>query len=138
MRWSVLLAGLLGAIGVGIGAYAAHGLAASLQEQGLPAEEIERRLQQCDVAVRYHMTHVLAILVLGLCGPMGGWCRSAAIVAFLIGLALFSGGLYSLVFLGQAGHWAIVPTGGACFIVGWLLTAGLAWQASRTHLPTEG
>lgn len=127
MRWIVLLAGVLGAIGVGIGAFAAHGLEESLRTQGLSVEEIDDRLRQCDVAVRYHLTHVLALLAIGLLAPQANICRRAAAGFFFLGLALFSGGLYSMVFLGEMGHWAIVPAGGLCFILGWLCTAGLAW-----------
>ena len=131
MRWIVLLAGVLGAIGVGIGAFAAHGLGQNLKAQGLPLEEIDNRLRQCDVAVRYHMFHVLALLTIGFLPQRRAICRRAAAGFFGLGIALFSGGLYSMVFLGEMGHWAIVPVGGLCFILGWLCTAGLAWEESR-------
>jgi uncharacterized membrane protein YgdD (TMEM256/DUF423 family) len=131
MRWTVLMAGLLGACGVGVGAFAAHGLEASLVSQGLAAEEVADRLRQCDVAVRYHMFHTLALLIIGLYRqPL---TRGAAIASFLflVGIGLFSGGLYSMVFLGKMGHWAIVPLGGLCFLLGWLCTLGLAWDKVR-------
>ncbi len=128
MRWAVFIAGLLGACGVAIGAHAAHGLEASLLKQGLPVEEVAKRLSQCDVAVRYHMIHTVAILAVGLsAGQRLSKRRVGAIVFLLLGMALFSGGLYAMVYLGRMGHWAIVPTGGLCFILGWLLTASLAW-----------
>ncbi len=47
----------------------------------------------------------------------------------LLGIALFCGGLYSMVYLGEMGHWAIVPSGGLCFIIGWLITATSAFSA---------
>ena len=127
IRWIVLVAGLLGAAGVAVGANAAHGLESSLAEQGIDAEEIVERLDQCDVAVRYHMTHMLALLVLGLqAGPTRLRRTTAASIFFLLGIALFSGGLYSMVYLGEMGHWAIVPCGGLCFMLGWLSVASLA------------
>lgn len=129
MRWIVLLAGLLGAVGVAIGAHAAHGLEAMLLEQGVVPEQVAKRLSQCDVAVRYHMTHCLALLTLGLIADrLGTKRRNVAASFFLLGIVLFSGGLYSMVYLGQMGHWAIVPLGGLCFILGWLTTASLAWM----------
>ncbi len=132
MRWIVLLAGLLGAAGVAIGANAAHGLEASLTDQGLPADEIAKRLSNCDVAVRYHMTHTLALLAIGLTTATGNSRRgSSACVFFTLGIALFCGGLYSMVYLGLMGHWAIVPLGGLCFMLGWLCLATLAW--GRSH-----
>lgn len=130
MRGTVLLASLLGAVGVGIGAYAAHGLEASLNEQGLTPEQIADRLQQCEVAVRYHMVHTLALLILGLLPPPNSAWRRLSSLFFTLGISLFSGGLYSLVFAGVMGHWAIVPSGGLCFILGWLSLAGLAWHKS--------
>ncbi len=129
MRWSVVLAGLLGALGVGIGAFAAHGLEKNLLSQSLPLEEVADRLRQCDTAVRYHMIHVLALLAIGLTAPRASMCLRGAITLFLLGIALFSGGLYSMVFLGEMGHWAIVPAGGMCLILGWLCTVGLAWDS---------
>jgi uncharacterized membrane protein YgdD (TMEM256/DUF423 family) len=131
MRWVILIAGLLGGVGVAIGAYAAHGLEKSLQEQMLAPEDVIERLDQCDVAVRYHMIHVLALLAIGLgCGQRPSRRSHCAVVLFLLGIALFSGGLYSMVFIGQMGHWAIVPSGGLCFILAWLCTASLGWKAA--------
>lgn len=128
MRWTVFIAGLLGACGVAIGAHAAHGLQASLLEQGIAAGDVAERLSQCDVAVRYHMVHTVVLLALGLsAGPLMSQRRVAAVVFLLLGIALFSGGLYAMVYLGQMGHWAIVPSGGLCFILGWLFTTSLAW-----------
>ncbi|MEO8269814.1 MAG: DUF423 domain-containing protein [Aureliella sp.] len=131
MRWIVLLAGLLGAVGVAIGAHAAHGLEAMLLEQGVVAEQVAKRLSQCDVAARYQMLHSLALLSLGLLAEgLGAKRRVCAAWFFVLGIALFSGGLYSMVYLGQMGHWAIVPLGGLCFMLGWLFTASLAWKHS--------
>lgn len=128
MRWTVLLAGILGAIGVAVGAHAAHGLEAMLLKQGIAPDDVVKRLEQCDVAVRYHMLHTVTLLVLALMAPKAVMAkrRAMAIVMFLLGIALFSGGLYSMVYLGQMGHWAIVPAGGMCFILGWCFTAALA------------
>ncbi len=124
----VFFAAILGAVGVTIGAYAAHGLEKSLVEQGVATEEIADRLRQCDVAVRYHMMHTLALLALGV-GRLPASRRLAISAAFiLLGVALFCGGLYSMVFAGEMGHWAIVPAGGLCFILGWLALATNAFQ----------
>ena len=129
----MLVSGLLGCVGVAIGAYAAHGLEAALTEQGIESVELAKRLDQCEVAVRYHMLHVLALLVLGMVGPhLGSKMRVLASVFFLLGIALFSGGLYSMVFLGQMGHWAIVPSGGLCFILGWICVALTAFTSQPT------
>jgi uncharacterized membrane protein YgdD (TMEM256/DUF423 family) len=120
MSKAVVAAGILGIIGVMIGAYAAHGLEAYLQKQSIGAEDIAKRIDQCDVAVRYHMLHTLAILVLGLSSATNrSRLGTAAMIFWFLGILLFCGGLYSMVFLGKMGHWAIVPSGGLCFILGW-------------------
>ena len=46
-----------------------------------------------------------------------------ACVLFLVGIALFSGGLYSMVFFDQIGHWSIVPIGGVTLMLAWLVVA---------------
>lgn len=127
IRWIVLVAGFLGAVGVGVGAHAAHGLEKTLTAQGLGEAQILKRLEQCDVAVRYHLIHVVVLLVLGLSmSRRTAAIKNAAALFFLLGIGLFCGGLYSMVYLGEMGHWAIVPSGGLCFIVGWLITASIA------------
>jgi uncharacterized membrane protein YgdD (TMEM256/DUF423 family) len=127
IRWIVMLAGILGVVGVAIGANAAHGLEGSLIKQGIDPTVIAKRLQQCDVAVRYHMTHTVALLAIGY-GTLGlpVLSRTIAAIFLLLGIGLFSGGLYSMVYLGVMGHWAIVPSGGLCFIIGWIAVAASA------------
>lgn len=136
MSKSLIIAGVLGVAGVVIGSYAAHGLEAFLQKQELQADVIAKRLSQCDVAVRYHMMHTLAILAVGLSGLRNRLVFSA--VAFwLLGIALFSGGLYSMVFLGKTSHWAIVPSGGGCFIIGWALVIVIGLTAKSKNSKAE-
>lgn len=133
MRPLLILIGALGAAGVTIGAYQAHGLEAALKQQGLAPEQIVERLEQCQVAVHYHMLHTLALLVLSCSGALMTSRRGRlAVFFFLMGIALFSGGLYSMVFLGRMGHWAIVPGGGMSFIVGWLCVAACGGWSLRT------
>ena len=134
IRWIVFLAGILGAIGVGIGAHAAHGLEKYLAEQGVEATDITKRLEQCDVAVRYHLIHVVALLAIGIGLPRPAIKRkNLAALFFLLGIGLFSGGLYSMVYRGEMGHWAIVPSGGLCFIVGWILLSLAAFTENETY-----
>jgi uncharacterized membrane protein YgdD (TMEM256/DUF423 family) len=121
MRWTLIAAGLLGVVGVATGAFAAHGLEGWLQRQLVESEELQKRIQQCDVAVRYHLLHALALLALGVGATFQGRLMHAAGLFWVLGVCLFSGGLYSMVFLGAMGHWAIVPSGGLCFILGWTM-----------------
>lgn len=115
----LISAGLLGITGVMVGAYGAHGLEARLLNSGADPELVPKKLQQCDIAVRYHLLHAVALLALGLASPGGQGGAIWAAGFWSLGVLLFSGGLYSIVFLGVLGHWAIVPTGGVCMMAGW-------------------
>lgn len=125
----LILSALLGASGVSLGAFHAHGLAKHLERRGDSPELIEKRLDQCGVAVQYQMVHVLALLGVGLLAmhiQRGGWANfllTAAGLLFLAGMAMFSGGLYLIVFAGNSIHWSIVPLGGLALIVAWLALA---------------
>ncbi|MFN7732612.1 MAG: DUF423 domain-containing protein [Pirellula sp.] len=129
----LVIAALLGATAVGIGAFAAHGLPKRLEAQGLEPEVVQKKLDQCELAVRYQMFHALAILAMAL-APIA--TRTAIIplsaFAMLLGVGFFSGGLYSMVFANQIIHWAIVPIGGSILILGWcVLLLGALTQSAR-------
>lgn len=120
----LLLAGLLGASGVGLGAFEAHGLETMLAKQELPAEEIAARLHNCEVAVRYQLLHAIALLGLAAAAKThGGRCLQIAGFSWLLGTMLFSGMLYVLVFTGSRSVVHLVPIGGVLQIVGWVALA---------------
>lgn len=140
MRGLIILIALLGAVGVAIGAFAAHGLEKQLAGQGLEPADVLKRMDQCDVAVRYHMLHTLAMLAVTLVQLFSGKRSTVAGVAaffWLLGIGLFSGGLYSMVFAGVMGHWAIVPSGGLCFILGWFSLAGAGFSVPAGSASSE-
>ena len=119
----IVCGALLGAIGVGIGAYGAHGLKERLRQQEFSEETIVKRLDQCQVAVRYQMTHALAMVLVGALalGRRSRWLHVAG-TCFLLGVVLFSGMLYSQALFGQSIH-LLIPLGGLAFIVGWCALA---------------
>ena len=123
-RWIVFIAAISGLICVGIGAMGSHSLPKRLQAAGLSEPDVQKKLGQCEIAVRYQMFHSLAALCLGLC-PVTATRRSWILASclFFVGAALFSGGLYSMVFFDAMGHWSIVPIGGATMMLGWLTLA---------------
>ncbi len=102
------VAGLSGAVAVGFGAYAAHGL------EGTPVVQ-----EWLEKASRYQMYHALALLAVArLQRPHGRFAWLAGCL-FTIGTLLFSGGLYVMALLA----WPVtpvVPFGGVSFILGWL------------------
>lgn len=116
----IQLAGILGALAVGIGAFGAHGLEPILEANG--------RADTFETAVKYHFYHALAILAVAI------WLQlqpersllAKAIWAWLLGILIFSGSLYILSLSGISWLGAITPLGGVAFIVGWLM---LVWAA---------
>ena len=128
-KMCLVAAGVLGALAVSIGAYHAHGLEQSLVRGQLMPDQVAQKMDQCDVAVRYQMYHTLALLGIGVLYRHGNRTGlSIAAWSFLLGVTMFSGPLYVIVFTALQPHWSIVPTGGVLFIVGWiaLAAAGLA------------
>jgi uncharacterized membrane protein YgdD (TMEM256/DUF423 family) len=104
-------AAALGALGVGLGAFGAHGLRALVPERDLATWE---------TAVLYHQLHALALLALALFGAATRRDVRLPAILFALGIALFSGSLYGLVLGGARWLGAVTPFGGLCFVVGWL------------------
>jgi uncharacterized membrane protein YgdD (TMEM256/DUF423 family) len=124
-RW-IAVGAILGALGVALGAYGAHGLEKQLAAWGYVGQDLAKRLANHETAVRYQMWHALAIVLVGLAltnRPTPWWQASAG--ALLLGVLIFSGLLYALVVTGPSWRWlgAVVPIGGISLIVGWLLLA---------------
>ncbi len=83
-----------------------------------------------ETAVRYQFYHVFALLAVGiLYNYFPNKFISAAGRLFIAGIILFSGSLYALVLIKNAGntglYWvgAVTPLGGLCFIAGWVCVA---------------
>jgi len=130
-RRIILFASLCGASGVALGALGAHGLESVLADRGYEPELIQKRLQQFDTGVRYHLMHAVALL--GLAGlsigdSSGGNSNYKRWVGrlFVAGILLFSGSLYALVLSNQTKFGMVTPIGGLSWIVGWLCLLGLA------------
>lgn len=109
--------GLLGALGVALGAFGAHGLRNIVQDS--------QHLVTWETAARYQMLHVLA---LGLVALHPARPRAAGWL-FVIGIAIFSGSLYVLVLTDTRWLGAVTPLGGVALIAGWI-ALGLAGRGS--------
>src|SRR5690554_982959 len=110
----IKLAAVLGGLAVAIGAFGAHGLEAILTEHG--------RVDTFETAVKYHFYHTLAILLTGVLMMMRAekmYKYSAN--AFLLGIIIFSGSLYTLSLTNLSWLGAVTPFGGLSFIIGWVL-----------------
>lgn len=102
------------AIGVGCGAFGAHGL-----RDVVPATD----LQIWEKAVFYQLIHSLAALVILVTPHTLFDERRATRLAqlFLVGTVIFSGSLYILVLSNLRWLGAVTPLGGSCFIAGWVM-----------------
>ncbi len=109
----IQLAACLSALGVGLGAFGAHGLADLLESTG--------RTDTFEIAVKYQFYHAFALLGCALLArqypAQNDWKRAALL--FIIGIFIFSGSLYVLSLTGVTWVGAITPLGGVAFIVGW-------------------
>lgn len=109
----LIIAGVFGALAVGLGAFGAHGLEATLTANG--------RLDTYETAVKYQFYHTLALLLLGILMlnlshdyfSWGAW-------SFVIGMVIFSGSLYTLSLTNITWLGAITPIGGLGLILGWV------------------
>ena len=129
-RYTLLAAGVAGALGVLIGAFGAHLLPGFLAGQGLDEALIRKRQSQFDVGARYHLIHAVALLALAAvrCGPLS--LRRWAAWLLVAGMVFFSGSLYLLVLTNTTWLGAITPVGGLAWIVAWTL---LTVAAARTN-----
>ncbi len=128
MRWLMGTGALMGALGVGLGAFGAHALQSYLGARAGDGDQAARLLNTWEIAVRYQMYHALALLLAAaLVQRVGGYALTVTGISFTAGVLIFSGCLYALVLTGARWLGAVVPVGGVLMIVGWiaLLWAGL-------------
>jgi uncharacterized membrane protein YgdD (TMEM256/DUF423 family) len=120
-RTFIIIAAIIGFLGVALGAFGAHGLTAIFEANG--------RAGTFDTATQYQMYHALALLAVA-------WLESKspnrqirwAGYLFIAGVALFSGSLYILSIFDVRIMGAVAPLGGAAFLGGWALLGLAAWQ----------
>jgi len=118
-RVILLIAALLGAAAVLLGAFGAHALRDTLDE---------RALAIWHTAVEYQFWHVLAAVAVALIARDGAsTCLRIAAVAFIAGIALFSGSLYALALGAPRIVGVVTPFGGVAFVAGWIALAVHAW-----------
>jgi uncharacterized membrane protein YgdD (TMEM256/DUF423 family) len=116
-------AGLLGFLGVVMGAFGAHALKETLTAHGT--------LETWRTAVLYQLVHSVALLALvGWREALAKTLRVAA-WCFVAGVVLFSGSLYWLALGGPGFLGPVTPLGGLSLLAGWGLIAVTAWKAPR-------
>jgi uncharacterized membrane protein YgdD (TMEM256/DUF423 family) len=115
----LLVAAVLGFLGVAFGAFGAHGLRGRLSPDMLAVFEI---------GVRYQMYHVFALLAVAVAIAHFGRTRLLVIAgwSFIAGMLIFSGSLYALALTGTGMFGAITPIGGVGLLLGWACLAFFA------------
>jgi uncharacterized membrane protein YgdD (TMEM256/DUF423 family) len=114
-RTALVLAGVLGFLGVALGAFGAHGLKKRLSA----APDGDQRLAWWSTGAQYHLIHALAIGLAAMRPDPMHHGSTAAPWLFASGIALFSGSLYAMTLTGRRALGAITPLGGALFLAGW-------------------
>jgi len=110
------LGAVMAALGVALGAFGAHSLRSLVTPE---------RLAVFETGVRYHLVHALAVLAAAgaaYAAPQAAGPRWAGAL-FALGVLLFSGSLYLLVWTGVTTWGAVTPLGGLAFIAGWIALA---------------
>lgn len=113
----LLTASVLGAIGVVLGAFGAHGLRDRLTTD---------QLSSWETAVTYHLLHAVLLAALALSTGAGNRGVQLPSLLFIVGILLFSGSIYVLALGGPRWLGPVTPVGGLSLIAGWF---ALAWLA---------
>lgn len=106
-----IVASILLAIAVMVGAFGAHGLEGKVSEMALKTYQ---------TGVTYHFYHALAILIIGLFELQTKIRFKVPTTFFLLGILLFSSNCYFYALTEVRAFAMVVPLGGLSFIVGWL------------------
>ena len=117
LSWALPLAAIYGLVGVGMAAYASHGL-------GFIADAAQREAARASLhsAVQMQLFHAPVFLALGLwtaAGQRSNWALCLAAALFALGVLLFSGLIYLRVLTGFAALSPLVPVGGMALMAGW-------------------
>lgn len=117
-------------LSVSAGAFGAHWLTNRLRSDSSILEaDADRRLEIFQTAARYHMYHAMGVSLVGVIAlRTSSPCLTAAGCLFVIGIIIFCGCLYAMSLGAPRVLGAIVPFGGASFIIGWLCLAVAAWR----------
>ena len=119
-RYALSLAAASLALAVGLGAFGAHALATMVDAKALA---------NWQTAVQYQAIHALALLALAIWMRLGAPRYVAKVSSGLVlGMLLFSGGLYAYGSTAWKPLVFFTPIGGSVWLITWLL---LAWLSAK-------
>ncbi len=127
-RKIVIIATLLGALGIVFGAFGAHGLKKIVSENSVATFE---------VGVRYQMYHVFFLLFIGVTNLFSNKVKKHLLILVLIGLTFFSGSIYLLTFnelpnFNVSFLGPVTPIGGIVLISAWIYGAISIIRSGKT------
>lgn len=107
----VILSAIMGAMGVALGAFGAHGLKTILSPE---------LLETYKTGIFYHLIHSVVLLIISINTKYN---LSLSFYMLLAGIILFSFSLYVYAITGIKTFAIITPIGGVSLIVGWITIA---------------
>lgn len=112
MKFFLVIASLIGALTIVLGAFGAHAL-----QETLSVNE----LKSFETAVRYQMYHAIVLLFVNSFSGFILKDKNTISYLFFAGILFFSGSIYAITFgVNPKSIWFITPLGGLFFILGWL------------------
>lgn len=105
----IIIAATMGALGVALGAFGAHGLKQIITPQ---------LLETYKTGIFYHLIHSVVLLAISLNSKFN---LTRPFYFILSGIILFSFSLYVYTISGITAFAMITPIGGVSLIIGWLL-----------------
>jgi uncharacterized membrane protein YgdD (TMEM256/DUF423 family) len=105
----IIAAGILGFLGVAIGAFGAHYLSSKITSE---------MMNIYHTGVMYNLIHAVVILIIGLSDKDKFYMAG---VFFILGVILFSFSLYLYAITSVIAFAFITPFGGMFFLIGWLV-----------------
>ncbi|HCM06657.1 MAG TPA: DUF423 domain-containing protein [Oceanospirillales bacterium] len=128
-RFYLLISALSGVLSVALGAFGAHGLKKVVTTDMLITFQ---------TGVHYQFIHTLALLALSILLLLPATKAVSSLLKWsanliIIGIALFSGSLYTMTFMSVSGGFPawlgpITPIGGLAFIMGWIFLMVAAFK----------
>ncbi|MUP47130.1 DUF423 domain-containing protein [Gramella sp. BOM4] len=118
MKETVLIfGGVLGTLAIMLGAFGAHALRRSFNDD---------QLRSYEVGVRYQVYHSIMLIISGIVFPFTQLGQSLTAWCFIIGIILFSFSIYGLTYSDSRGKkikilGPVTPIGGLFLIIGWIL-----------------
>ena len=118
MKETVLIfGGIFGTLAIILGAFGAHALRRSFNDD---------QLRSYEVGVRYQVYHAIMLIISGIVFPFTQLGQSLVAWCFIIGIILFSFSIYGLTYTDSRGKklkflGPVTPIGGLFLIAGWIL-----------------